>query len=271
MSKSSFVAYISLISLIAILSGCNKPPTFAELCSKTPEICEEFEEDSWCKSERISVGFANLAHRNNPEDLERFNQLISYEKYQKCMTHASKIEHIKFKEKQTMRINNVSKAKAKIKEISEVTKSSNLPELLYFHWSRYIDKDALKRFLELEKTQQLETAELQFKLATYYAKRDQNKTLRVLYHALELTDKDIPVNNEIFKSIATIFADKKKYKQVYIWSKILVTYSPEDEHINKLDLQDYAKSFDLNTEFLDDVALKTLKKILEGSFKAPRS
>lgn len=73
-----------------------------------------------------------------------------------------------------MRINNVVNAKNKIKEISENTVNSKHPSLLYFHWTRYLNNDALKTFLALEKTQQLETPNLQFNLATYYAKRDQN-------------------------------------------------------------------------------------------------
>lgn len=73
-----------------------------------------------------------------------------------------------------MRINNVVNAKNKIKEISENTVNSKHPNLLYFHWTRYLNNDALKTFLALEKTQQLETPNLQFNLATYYAKRDQN-------------------------------------------------------------------------------------------------
>ncbi|WP_441003613.1 DUF2989 domain-containing protein [Pseudocolwellia agarivorans] len=269
MHKSLYITSSLFVILIIAISACNKAPTFADLCDENPKICNEFKEDTWCKKERIAVGFANLSHQQKPDDAGKYKQLISYENYAQCMNHASKIEHIKFKEKQTMRVTNVVKAKQKIKEISQATENSNHPHLLYYHWSRYLNKNALQTFLDLESTNKLETPDLQFNLATYYAKRDQSKTLKLLYHALELTNENEAVNTEIFKSIATIFADKKKYTQVYIWSQILATYSPEDETIKNVNLQSYAQTFNLDQEFLDTVALKTLNTILEGKFKAP--
>jgi len=266
-----FFNRFSVICIVFILSGCDQAPKFASLCEEHPNICQEFVEDSWCKRERISVGFSNVNHLKESIDINKFHQLISYEKYAKCMSHASLIEHIKFKEKKTIRVNNVAKAKKKIKEISELTKDSRHPNLMYYHWTRYLDENALNRFLALENTKTLETPELQFNLATYYVKIDQNKTLKLLYRALELTDKDEAINTEIFKSISTIFADKKKQKQAYIWSKILLTHEPEDETVSVESLTKYAKSFELNIEFLDRVAQSTLNKIHDGEFKAPKS
>jgi len=269
MNKNNYLKHSIIVVACTLIASCNKGPSFAELCDLHPEICQEFKEDSWCKKERISVGFANLAHHEKPEDLQKFNQLISYEKYAKCMDHASKIEHIKFKEKQTMRVTNVAHARKRIKEISDATINSKHPNLLYYHWSRYLDNDALQEFLALEDGDQLETPSLQLNLATYYAKKDQEKTLDLLYHALELTKVNQPINTEIFKSIATIFADKNKHKQVYIWSKILNLYSPEDETVKAIKLDKYADTFNLKQSFLDKVASRTLNTILDGQFKKP--
>lgn len=91
----------------------------------------------------------------------------------------------------------------------------------------------------------------------------------MLYHALELTNIDSPINTEIFKSIATIFADKNKHKQVYICSKILATHAAEDETINTSALDRYAKTSYLKSNFLNKIASKTLEAILEGKFKKP--
>jgi hypothetical protein len=268
MNKKNNLISVTILSCV-LIAGCNKAPSFADLCKNNPKICTEFEEDSWCKSERIAVGFANLAYQKSLKDLQQHNQLISYENYAECMGKASKIEHIKFKEKQSMRIANVAKAKKRIKEISDETINSNHPSLLYYHWTRYLNKNALQNFLALENTKQLETPTLQLNLATYYAKKDQNKTLHLLYRALELTSMNEPINTEIFKSIATIFADKNKHEQVYIWSKILKTHSPDDDSIKRVNLDDYARSFQLKRDFLDSVASKTLEAILKGKFQKP--
>lgn len=261
---------IALILPLCTLFACDNGKNFAVLCEQNPEICEEFQEDTWCKRERIAVGFANLNYKKSTNDSHKFHQLIAYEGYEKCMAHASQIEHIKLKNKKTMRINNMLKAREKIKEISEQTRSSEHPDLLYFHWSRYLNEQSLYKFLALEGNELLETSERQVNLATYYAKRDPNKTLGLLYHALELYPVNAELNTEIFKSIASIFADKKEYKQAYIWSKVLQLYDPEDINVNTKSLQGYISTHKLNQTFLDKVAETILDKITTGTFVSPK-
>jgi hypothetical protein len=148
MPNNYFLKALTVSSLGIFIVGCNKTPTFTGLCAINPRICKEFHEDSWCKQERITVGFA---HTRTSGDIQKSNQLISYE----IMLNVWGI-HLKFNEKN-----------------------------------------------------QLETPELQLNLANYYTKKDPNKTLSLLYHVLELTTMNDPINNEVFKSITTLFADKK--------------------------------------------------------------
>jgi len=233
------------------------------------EICHEFEQDSWCKRERIAVGFANLNHVKTPLGPQKFEQLIAYENYAHCMEHASKIEHIKFKNKQVMRVNNLIKAREQIKRIANQTQSSLHPDLLYFHWSRYLNKKSLAKFLALEDTLQLETPRLQLNLATYYVKRDKEKTLQLLYHSLELSNDDVPIDVEVFKSISTLFAENKDYKKAYIWSKILNLYADDDKTVTEQSLENYLRNYNLKSEYLDQAAEAILDRIMDGQFKAP--
>jgi hypothetical protein len=260
---------LAFILFSLLLTACDSGPNFAELCEKNSDICNEFEEDTWCKRERIAVGFANLNHRQKPDDLQKFDQLIAYENYATCMGHASKIEHIKLKHKKTMRVNNHIKAKKRIKAISTETKNSEHPYLLHYHWSRYLNEAALSKFLAQEGTESLETPFSQYNLATYYAKRDLDKTLQLLFHALELYQENDKVDPEIFKSISTIFTEQKKPKQVYVWLKVLKLHSPEDETVDDNSLRNYIKTYNLKAEGLDNLAIKTLEKIELGTFKAP--
>lgn len=256
--------------LITSLTACDSAPNYAQLCEDNPKICQEFHEDSWCKKERIQVGTANLAHKSKPEDLQKFHQLIAYENYDKCVTHASKIEHIKLKEKKTHRINNMMKARARFEEISELTVNSEHPRLLYFHWTRFLNEKALGKFLALEGTGALETPESQFELATYYTKIDQNKTLQLMFHSLELYKPESEIYNEVFKALSSIFADKEQAKQAYIWLKVLSLYDEEDPDIGENTLDNYATSHQLDVEFLDKVAESTLEKITMHTFVPPK-
>jgi len=258
------------LALFFLLSGCDNKPNFAELCESNSDICNEFKEDSWCKRERIMVGFANFEYKLKASGLQQYNQLIAYESYEKCMVHASKIEHIKLKHKQTIRVNNAIKAKNRIVEISKETESSEHPHLLYYHWSRYINEESLARFLAKEGSDALENPQSQYNLATYYTKIDPKKTLSLLYRALELYKADEKINPEIFQSISTIFVENKSAKQVYIWLRVLRLYSPENKEVTEQSLNNYLKGYNLNKELLDKVAVSTLDKIEAGMFKSPR-
>ena len=257
-------------TLLFLLSGCDNKPNFAELCESNGEICNEFKEDSWCKRERIMVGFANLGQKMKASDLNQFNQLIAYEKYEECMVHASKIEHIKLKHKQTMRVNNAIKAKQRIKDISKATENSDHPHLLYYHWSRYINEESLAHFLAQEGSAALENPQSQFNLATYYTKIDPKKTLSLLYRALELYQAGDKIKPEIFQSISTIFVENKSAKQVYIWLRILRLYAPENKVVTEQSLNNYVSGYKLNKDLLDQVAKATLDKIEAGTFESPK-
>lgn len=261
---------IPLIVLLPLLASCDTGPDLAKLCEQHPDICSEFTEDNWCKVERKNTAFARLNLKKTGKDKQKVDLLHAYEDYAKCMDHASKIEHIKLKHKKTRRIENHLKAKEKIKQLSIETKNSEHPELLYYHWSRYINKRALNKLLAMEGSVLLNTPESQFNLATYYIKRDTDKTLTLLFHALELNKPEHAINTEIFKSLTSIYTDMKEYKQAYIWLKILNLYDPDDETINEKTLIEYSKGYSLDGDFLEQVAETTLEKIQEGTFKSPR-
>ncbi|WP_286267296.1 DUF2989 domain-containing protein [Thalassotalea atypica] len=258
------------LALLLFLSACDSGPDLAQLCSDNPDICEEFSEDNWCRQERKDTAFARFNLNQTGADKQKADLLLAYEDYANCMDHASKIEHIKLKHKKAVRVDNYLKAKEKINELSTQTINSLHPELLYYHWSRYLDKAALGKFLNLEGTAQLETPQSQYNLATYYVKKDLNKTLELLFHALELYKPEQKIDPEIFKTLTTIYTDKKEFKQAYVWLKILGLYAPEDETFSKSSLNQMAKGYQLNQEFLDRVAASTLEKIKTGSFVSPR-
>lgn len=253
-----------------LLQACNSEQTITELCEENVEICAEFVADSWCKSERKKILLSYKSLNLEPIDFNKYNVLISLENYKECMAFAGKIEHIKLKEKRSLRLQNTENAINKINALSDETKNSNDPYMLYYHWSRYLEKKALHKFIKLEGSPALESPELQFFLATYYTKIDDKKTLGLLYHALELYKADEKINPELLKSLITIFTDKKEYKQAYIWLKILDIYHPGDKDISKNSLPNFAQLHRLNADFLDKVAASTLNKIQNGQFKSPK-
>ena len=102
--------------------------------------------------------------------------------------------------------------------VSELSQSDT-PETLYFLWSQTGDTNARRSFLKLEGTEALNTAEMQYALATFYTTRDHVKTLKLLNNALT-SSSNSNVNTEIFKSMASINHSLGNMEAAYVWAMV---------------------------------------------------
>ncbi|WP_410613597.1 DUF2989 domain-containing protein, partial [Bacillus sp. SIMBA_154] len=73
-----------------------------------------------------------------------------------------------------------------MEKLADETTDSEHPLWLYWHWANRSDQGALDKLLALEGTKKMETPELKLALATYYTKKDSQKTFELLYSALRL-------------------------------------------------------------------------------------
>ena len=78
------------------------------------------------------------------------------------------------------------KATSQLLKLTAQSANSKHPHLLYDYWSRESSDSALKEFLQLEGDPILENSTAQYHLATHHIKRDNNKSLGLLYRSLEL-------------------------------------------------------------------------------------
>ncbi|WP_019027930.1 DUF2989 domain-containing protein [Colwellia piezophila] len=258
-----------LLPIVLFISGCGDNVNLTQLCKDNQQICNEFPKDSWCKSQRVAVILGRIKVKNEGLEIEKYNVLVGYEKYIKCMSLAAQIQHIKLKGKTTQRKNNVLKAKANLSLLVEKTASSTHPHLLYYRWSREFDDQALAKLLALEGKAILDNSTAQYHLATYYIKRDTKKTLGLLYRALELHPPGTTINPEILQSLVTIYTKKKQYKQSYIWLRTYQLLLGEDDPKIETSLSNYQQAKSLDANFLDKVASSTLDKIEAGQFTSP--
>ncbi|KGJ87652.1 DUF2989 domain-containing protein [Colwellia psychrerythraea] len=267
--KWSCANKLGMVLLLLFISGCGDKVNLTKLCNDNPEICNEFGQDSWCKTERIEVALNRIKVKNNNLDGDKYSLLVAYEGYIKCMSLASQIQHIKLKEKTTLRKNNLLKAKANLSELSDKNVNSKHPHLLYYYWSRESNELALEEFLQLEGSPELENSTAQYHLATYYIKRDNNKTLGLLYRALELHEPGTVISAEVLQTLVTIFTKKRQYKQAYIWLRTYQLSLDKPDKMIENSLINYQESAKLNADFLNKVASSTLSKIEAGEFTSP--
>lgn len=255
------------IIAIQLLSGCDTGLTLRQICDEKSELCADMSADGHCNGERMEVIFNRYYEAKLPSDKNRYKLLMKVEKYSDCMAVASQIEHIKLKEKKTSRVDGYIGSVTEIKRLSDQTRSSDYPPLLYYHWSRNGSTPALEKFLALEGSDKLDTPELMFDLASYYVKRDLPKTVKLLYRSLKLLKKDEVANPEIFASLSSIFFTQEKYSYAYLWAKIAMLSGLENVNLEELKFE--IASLGKTTTALDDLAEQTYQQILDGEFEKP--
>ncbi len=257
----------SLSTVIFALSACDSGPSLRQICQEQAQICNDLNDDAWCKLERKEVITGRYRELQAPSDAVRYQLMLDLESYSVCVEKASHIEHIKLKEKQAGRIKGYITSLKELNRLSDATKNSNDPYLLYWHWSRNGDEVAMEKFLKLRDTGILQTPDLQFKLATYYVKFDRDLTIDTLYHALSIYDGTQILKPEIFKTLSTLYIKEEKFKHAYVWGKIAKEYGIID--IDLAPLKALLDNQGSNLDSLNELAGRYSEQIKNGQFVPP--
>ncbi len=72
----------------------------------------------------------------------------------------------------------------------------------------------------MENTGALDTASMQYALATHYISRDKLKTYRLLNRSLELSKGGKEVNKEVIKSLASVTQSLDRPRESYLWAMV---------------------------------------------------
>ena len=258
------------LALVTTLSGCDSSLTVREVCEQTPAMCNDLNTDSHCRHERAEVIISRF-HEYEKPTLERKYQLLKdFERYSQCVNLASKIEHIKLKEKTASRYKGYHTAQKEINRLLYETRGSNHPGLLYFHWSRNNDNSALQKLLSMqEDTKVKNSRDAQFYLASYYMKVDTQKTLDHLYRSLELNGADQQPHPEVLTSLVNIFYQQEQYNLAYTFAVVAKQAGVENIDFAPLRVRALDDGHDL--ERLDTLAQTTYEQITSGQFRSPRS
>ncbi|MBW4968166.1 DUF2989 domain-containing protein [Pseudoalteromonas sp. CR1] len=259
----------SILLGLLTLAGCEDPVTLAQVCKETPGFCADLNKDSHCKDERAEVILKRYSEYKEPTDENKYQLLKKFETYNQCITLAAKIEHIKLKAKKTSRIDGQLTSIKEMTRLYQDTVNTNHPGLLYYHWSRNNNQGALSKLLAIENDPSVtQSAEMQFFLASYYIKFDDDKTIDLLYKTLELNEKGNLPNPEVYTSLISLFYKHDKFKHAYIFSK--VAQMSGIENIDLFEIEQELLSTGKNLSGLDSLAEQTYQQVLEGEFVSPR-
>ncbi|BDF94753.1 DUF2989 domain-containing protein [Pseudoalteromonas sp. KAN5] len=257
-----------LLSLLA-LTGCEQPLTLTKVCEDTPGLCNDLNTDSHCKALRAEVIMARYHEYKQPTDDNKYLLLKGFEKYDQCVSLAAKIEHIKLKTKTTSRVEAHLTSIKEMTRLYQDTKNTDHPGLLYYHWSRNNNQSALTKLLALENDPSVtQSAEMQFFLASYFIKFDEEKTIDLLYKTLELNKANETPNPEIYTTLVSLFYKHEKYKHAYTFAKVAQLSGITNVEIFPIEQQLTAAGKSLDS--LDTLAQQTYDSIQSGQFVSPR-
>lgn len=267
--NEKLMKYLALTLSVFILSACSEGElTLRAVCEKEPGLCSDLNDDSHCNLPRRDLIMQRFEEKHLPSDKNKYQLLVDFEKYSKCIELAAGIEHIKLKEKTSTRMVGYITSLKEIKRLSDDTISSDDPHLLYYHWSRNKSDSHLQRFLQAEQNNQLETPELQMALVSYYSKRDREKSIQLLHHALELYPPNPKVDPEIYASLTSMFYKKKDYASSYHWA--LLAQQSGAFNVELQELKIYLEQAKLDHEKIKETAEQTLAQLQLGEFTPPK-
>lgn len=311
--------YIALTFLVAFLFGCGDTEeiSLAEVCDSSGELCEKLIPDSSCKSLRRDVIVKTYLVREekiqSKKEQFEYELLVNLEDFVKCSEKATFIEYdynkferedkeqnrttpltekeIKdrksFKEslkaREKTREQNYIFANYMLRGLSQRTKDSNNPYLLYWHWSRNGDEKAIKKLEYLNEQNKLNSYRMNFYMSQYYSKFDKEKSIDLFLKALEklppeeYTDKEddkkkhdsstdgFSVHFAIFRGLVTHYYKEKDYEKSYIFAKLLEIKN--DQTANSLEIVKYFETQQKDiTEKMEDKVDLINEALEEGKF-----
>ncbi|MFW7523141.1 DUF2989 domain-containing protein [Vibrio ostreicida] len=211
-----------IISLALALSGCFEGrKNTQQLCEKHPQLqCERMNlDDGQCRVPRTDLIWHRFEVFKQPTPSNLIKEYHLAAAYKKCLELASQIQPIQQPGLKQKRFDALVNSGDDLESLVVRIRESSAPEALYFLWSQTGDDASKRSFLQLEGTQALNTAEMQYALATFYTSRDQEKTLTLLNKSLELGNGD-NINLDIFKSLASINYQLGRKEQAYVWAMV---------------------------------------------------
>lgn len=258
---------LAILPLAIILAACGeKEVNLMQLCDQHPQFCADLWDDSHCKDERRTVIFSRVAEFKLPSDANKYQLLMDFERYHKCMELAAGIEHIKLKEKTTERVKNLLVAQKEIKRLSAETLNSDHPGLAFYHWSREHSDAHLTKFLRAAKAGELKTPDLMFAYGQYLIDRDTDQAIETILKALSLYKAGQKIDVDMYTSLTTLYFKKQNFAASYHWALVSKNAGVQRIEFQRI-LQDLAPQVDKDK--LEALADQTALTLSEGTFKPP--
>ncbi|MDQ2192334.1 DUF2989 domain-containing protein [Vibrio sp. A14(2019)] len=211
-----------LLLMTVLLSGCleNRNNT-DKLCNDNPGLqCEKLNlNDGQCRLPRTDLIWHRFEVLKNPTVDNKLEEYRLVRLYRQCLELASQIQVLNDPLLTQNRFNALVHSGEELDRLTKDLRQMRTPHALYFLWSQTGDNIARREFLRMEGSPELDTAEMQYALATFYISRDREKTIQLLTRALELSSPRA-INTEIFQSLASTHQALGHQELAYLWAMV---------------------------------------------------
>ena len=311
----------TLAIFVTLVSGCgDEEISLSQACEGLNGFCETgITDDSNCKRER-QTGMVNAFKiENKLEDVPalQFNQLIALEKLKSCTHKQTLVEYVPVEQKypqlpvkspekmseedafkvQRYRDSILRRARHKrenyintsryLTRLSEDTAGNGNPHLLYWHWSRNHDKEALERLRGMYTAGKLKDYDLLFYLSQDYSRTEPDISRKMLFQSLEkypreqYTEKteesnrtakyaamndDGRLHYEALRHLIQLYFSEKNYQKSYVFAQVLHLNndrSADSDMIISYMKKNHAQKLDE----LDNIADDIHEALESGTFK----
>ena len=268
--------FLLLLFPAIFLMACSSEPTLNDACDELSELCETLYVDSRCVTQRREV-IMNEFYMRQERNLDRmYSQLLALEEFVMCSEKATWIEYInpankyaqqqktevikkklaeyqaRLRGKAQARLATYEHAMALLDRYVQRSSISSEPFLLYWHWSRTGNQEAINKLIALDEQGKIQNYELKYYIAQAYGNHNPDKAINSLLEGLALypsenyTSKsrvykvkngnhaasdDGRLHFDIFRSLSSLYYAKGQYEQAYIFAKLLSINEDESANI----------------------------------------
>ena len=320
-----YLRSIFVSSILLFTAGCNDTISLSDACKELGGFCEVIKADSNCRKDRESVIMtAYEIEKINSESADhpslphlRYKQLNNVEAFESCtylqtfieykpaeerFAGAGKLPSGEFtpevKEKMAEYTDNKKALKRdKLRTYREIkrymsileksTKKSSDPHLLYWHWSRHQDENAINTLTHLYRQGKIKDYDLLFYIGTDMSRYDAKESKVLFLKSLEsyppeqytsknrVTSKKLKLNPsgdddgrlhyDILRGLVQIYFTEENYDAAYVLARVLKLNNDRSADIDMI-IEYMEKHNPSRLSSLDDLADDVDDQLSSGEF-----
>lgn len=270
--KFSTLFYGVVLVVLAIgLSGCEKlfQPSIKSICEDFPHYCADLNPDGWCRAEKSEIIRHRHLHHGNNEERPKYYLLVKYEHYNACISKASQIEHVKYREREFGRKEAAVSFNKSLKQLVWQTRNMEDPYISYYQWSRYNNQAAKERFVLAAKQGVFSEPKFYIDFASIAIDDDPETAKNALFTAIsQYKNVDEEIDGSIASLLMSFYLENENYRMAYVWTAVTNHFANSATSISNSQLTALKTKYDLKTAILDRVSSDIIDAMEAKEFDA---